>query len=253
MKIVESNDRLLEIVDRNHQYLGGLLLAIPFIAGGLIVGTATIKVTTLECQRDRDLIECQRSISGILGTEKDQIPGRLRSVSTVTTSGRGLVLETTNGQLELAPYRTFVTSQHFKNADRIAAFLEDPQQTTIKIEQDDRWLNILGNGGFLVAGFTLALCAVAIPIQISCRFDRAGDRITLDKKYLLYGDRQTVLPLSTIKQARLKELIWVRSREPVYNIELIPLATKKISFSVPSTNLSQYQQIVDAIDRFFHH
>ena len=253
MKIVESNDRLLEIVNRNHQYRWGLLLAIPFIAIGLIKGIATIKVTTLECHRDRDSIECQRSISGIFGTEKDRIPGRLQSVSTVTTSGKGLVLETTTEQLELAPYRTFVTSQHFENADRIAAFLKDPQQTTIRIEQDDRWLNILGNGGFLVAGFTLALFAVAIPIQISCRFDRAGDRITLDKKYLLYGDRQTVLPLSTIKQAKLKELIWVRSREPVYSIELIPVATKKISFSVPSTNLSQYQQVVDAIERFLHH
>jgi hypothetical protein len=253
MKIVESNDRSLEIVDRNHQYLWGLLLAIPFITIGSIVGAATIKVTSLECQRDRDIIECQRSISGILGTEQERIPGRLQSVSTVTKSGVGLVLGTTTGTVELAPYRAFVTSQHFENADRIAAFLKNPQQTTIRIEQDDRWINSLWSGNFLVGGLTIALFALAIPTQISCKFDRDRDRVILDKKYLLYGDRQTMLPLSTIKQARLTELIWVRNREPVYSIELMPIDTKKISFSVPSTNLAQYQQIVDAIEHFLHH
>jgi hypothetical protein len=253
MKIVASSDRLLEIVDRNHQCLWGLLLAIPFITVGCMVSAATVKITTLECQRELARLECQRSISGILGTEKEQIPGRLESVTTVTNSGVGLVLGTTTGKVELAPYRTFVTSQHFKNAARIEAFLKDPNQTTIRVEQDDRGINILWSGNFIIGGLTIGLFALAIPIQINCTFDRDCDRVTLNKKYLIYSNRQTVLPLSTIKQARLKELLWVRNREPFYSIELIPVTTKKISFSVPSVNLSQYQQIVDAIEHFLHH
>ncbi len=250
MKVITSTDRLLEIVDRNHQYLWGLLLAIPFLTIGCIVGAATVKVTTLACQRELDRLECQRSISGILGTEKDRIPGRLQSIATVKTSGVGIILGTTTGKVELAPYRTFVTSQHFENAARIEAFIKDPKQTTIRIEQDDRWLNILWSGNFIIGGLTIGLFALAIPIYISCTLDRDCDRVTLNKKYLLYGNRQTVLPLSTIEQAKLKELIWVRNREPVYNIELISIGAKKVSLSVPSTNLSHYQQIVDAIEHF---
>jgi hypothetical protein len=256
VKIVEHTDRYLELTNQNHQCLWGLLFATPFIVIGLILTTATVKVTTLECQRtEGNRIDCQRTISGILATEKDLIPGQLRSVTTVKTSGTGVVLRTSIGTVELAPYRTFVTSTHDRTAARLNAFLKDPQQATIRVEQDDRWTNLLWYGYFVFAGIVIGLFALAIPVQMSCKLDLDTDRVIVAKKYLLYGDRQLVLPLSTVKNALVRELLISVSgnRQPLYTIDLIPITAKKVSLSVSSQNLSECQQIVDKIDRFVRH
>ncbi|WP_041547456.1 hypothetical protein [Chamaesiphon minutus] len=50
----------------------------------------TAKLITLECQRSASSqVECQRSVAGILGTEKEQIPGFVTSAKTVKTSEKG--------------------------------------------------------------------------------------------------------------------------------------------------------------------
>jgi hypothetical protein len=256
VKIVEYTDRSLELINQNRRCLWGLLFAAPFVIAGLIATAATVKVTTLACQRNPgNNIDCQRTIAGILGTEKDLIPGDLRSVKTVKTSGTGVVLETSEGEVELAPYKAFVTDSQYRTADRLNAFLKDPQQAKIRVEQDDRWMNLLWSGNFTIGGVVAALYALAIPMQMSCKFQRDTDRVTIDKKYLLYGDRHTVLPLSTIKQVQVRELLFSISgdRQPLYTIDLIPLTAKKVSLSVSSQNLSECQQIVEKIDRFLHH
>ena len=135
------------------------------------------------------------------------------------------------------------------------AFLRDPQQATIRVEQDDRWINFLWHGNFIIGGVISALFSLAIPVQMRCKFERDIDRVTIDKKYLLYGNRQLILPLSTVKNALVRELLFSISwnRQPLYTIDLMPSAVKKVSLSVSSQNLSEYQQIVNKIDRFVHH
>lgn len=87
---------------------------------------------------------------------------------------------------------------------------------------------------------------------MSCKFQQDLDRVTIDKKYLLYGDRQTVLPLSTIKQAQVRELLFSISsdRQPLYMLDLVTTDAKKVSLSVSSPNLSECQRLVNIIDRF---
>ncbi|PSB58515.1 hypothetical protein C7B77_04390 [Chamaesiphon polymorphus CCALA 037] len=251
MEIKEKTDRVLHITDRNRQCLWGLLFATPFLLLGLGTIALTAKVITLECERDpSSQIECQRSVVGILGTERDRIPGKLKSATTVKTSGKGAVLRTTEGAIELAPYRAFVTDRVNKTVDRLNAFIKDPRQTKISIEQDDRWANSLWYINFLVGGLAVAIGALAIPLRMSCRFDRGSGDVTLDKKYLVYGDRQTKLPLSTIDRSQVGKLPFSIDRKSVYTIHLIPKDCKKISLSVPSQDRSQYQGIVDAIDEF---
>lgn len=256
MKVVKDTDRYLELVSQNSRCLWGLLFAIPFITVGLVATAATVKVTTLECQRTGgNQIDCQRTIVGILSTEKDRIPGQLQTVTTVKTSGTGVVLRTSTGEVNLAPYRAIVTDSQDRTTDRLNAFLRDPQQATVRVEQDDRWTNFLWDGNFIIGGVISALFSLAIPVQMRCKFERDIDRITIDKKYLLYGDRQLILPLSTVKNALVRELLFSISwdRQPLYTIDLMPIAVKKVSLSVSSQNLSEYQQIVNKIDRFVHH
>lgn len=257
MKIVESTDRYLELTNQNRRCLEILPFAVPFIIVGLVIIAGTVQTTTLECQRTKgNQIGCQRTTTGILGAVKDSIPGELRSVKTVTTKRAGIILGTTTGEVELTPYRASVTSSQEPIAERLNAFLNNPQQVTIRVEQDDRWIDLLESSYFLIWGAAIALYALAIPTRMSCQLDRDADRVTIDKKYLLYGHRQTILPLPTIKQAQVKELLYSimsGGRQPLYTIDLIPFDAKKVSLSVSIESLTKCQHLVDKIDRFLCH
>jgi hypothetical protein len=211
MKIVEHTDRSLQIADQNRQCLWGLLFATPFLAIGLGMALATAKIVTLECQRpDTTQITCQRNITGILGTTTDRIPGQLQTANVVKAGGAGVVLGTTNGKVEMSPYHVFVTNRHQETADRLNNFLKDPQQANVRVEHDDRLGNSLFIGNFLLGSLGIAILSLGIPLKMSCRFDsfactggdRLSDRVSITKKYL-YGERQTILPLSTIQQAQI--------------------------------------------------
>lgn len=255
MKIVEHTDRYLELANQNRRCLWGLLFATPFAIIGSIATAFTVKVTALTCQRNPgDRIDCQRTISGVLGTEKELISGHLKSVKTVKTSGAGVVLETSQGDVPLAPYKAFVTDSQYRTADRLNAFLKNPQQATIQVEQDDRWINFLWSGNFIIGGVVIGLYSLQIPLQMSCKFQQDLERVTIDKKYLLYGDRQTILPLSTIKQAQVRELLFSISgdRQPLYTIDLVTTDAKKVSLSVSSKDSTECQRLVNIVNRFVH-
>lgn len=175
---------------------------------------------------------------------KDRIPGQLISAKTVKTSGRGAILTTTEGEIELANYRAFVTDRVNKTVDRLNGFIKDSQQTKISIEQEDRWANSLWSINFLIGGMAIAACALAIPLRMSCRFDRDRKEAIVDKKYLLYGDRQIQIPLATIDRSLIATLPFHINNRSVYSIHLIPKVGKK----VPSQNLPQYQEIINVIN-----
>ncbi len=252
VEIANRTDRTLEITDRNRQCLWGLLFAAPFLAIGLGVGAATVKVTTLLCRRESDnRIDCERKVMGILGVETDRIAG-LQKATTVKTSGTGVVLSTTAGRVELAPYRTFVTDRHFQTTKQLNKFINNPLGIVVYVVQDDRFINSLWSGNFAICGLVCALFSLAIPIQVSCKLDRNFDRLTLTKGYLLYGNRQTELPLSTIDRAQLRKLPVHLNHQPLYTIDLIPRSGKKVSLSVPSKHLAVYQQTIDTTNDFIH-
>jgi hypothetical protein len=256
MKIIEQTDQFLHITDQNHKFRWGLLFATPFLLIGLVSLATVVKVIKLECQRTPgQQVTCQRNITGLLGTAKDQIPGDIQTATVVKNSGIGVVLETTTGKSELAPYRTLVTSRHNRTVDRLNSFLQNPQQATVQVEQDDRLINLLWSGNFLLGGLGAALLALAIPMQMSCRFDRSQNQVVLNKKYWLYGDRQQQLALSDIQEAQVRSLSLALSinRQSMYGLELVTKTDQKISFSVPSSNLSHYQEVAYAINQFLPH
>lgn len=104
--------------------------------------------------------------------------------------------------------------------------------------------------GAIATAFTVKVTALTSQRTISGIL--GTERVTIDKKYLLYGDRQTVLPLSTIQQAEVRELLFSISsdRQPLYTIDLVTTDAKKVSLSVSSPNLTECQRLVNIIDRF---
>lgn len=251
MKIQENTERVLHITDKNRKCIWGLLFATPFLSVGVAAIVLTAKVITLDCQRmPSSQIECQRSIAGILGTETERISGTLKSAAVSKKNGKGAVLRTTEGWIRLAPYPAFVTDRLNNTVDRLNAFIKDPQQTKISIEQDDRWANLPWSLNFVAAGAAISFVSLAIPLRMSCRFDRNNGEATIDKKYLVYGNRQTKLPLSAVERSQMGESLFKINHKSVYTIHLIPTNRPKISLSVPSQKLSQYEEVVDAINKF---
>jgi hypothetical protein len=252
MNIVEHTDQSLNIADQNRQCLWGLLFTAPFLSIGLGLALATAKIVALECQRpDSTQVTCQRIVTGILGTTTDRIPGQLQTATVVKAGGTGVVLGTTNGKVELAPYHVFVTNKHQETADRLNSFLKDPQQATIRVEQDDRLGNSLFIGNFLLGSLGIVILSLRIPLKMSCRFDRPNDQVTITKKYL-YGERQEILPISTIQQAQIERYFFYISvdKRNAYNLKLIHINGAKVSLSVPSQDLELYQEIADTTNHF---
>jgi hypothetical protein len=256
MKVVEHTDQSLQIADQNRQCLWGLLFATPFLLTGLGLALTTAKIVTLGCQRpDSTQITCQRTVTGILGTTTDKISGQLQTATVVKAGGTGVVLGTTTGKVEMAPYHVFVTNKHQETADRLNAFLKDSQQATVRVEQDDRLGNSLFFGNFLLGSLGIAILSLSIPLKMSCRFDRSNAQVTITKKYCLYGERQTVFPLSTIQQAQVGRcfLYLSANKQKAYGLKLIQINGRKVSLAVPSQNLELYQKIADTTNIFLHH
>jgi hypothetical protein len=256
MKVIEHTAQSLELANQNRQCLWGLLFAIPFLAIGLGMAFGTAKTVTMECQRtDSAQITCQRTVIGILGTTTDRIPGQLQTATVVKAGGTGVVLGTTSGKVELAPYHVMVTNKHQETVDRLNKFFKDPQQATVRVEQDDRLGNSLFIGNFLLASLGIVIVSLGIPLKMSCRFDRPNNQVTITKKYCLYGERQTVLPLLTIQQAQVGRWFLYLSvnKRNAYGLKLIQINGQKVFLAVPSQNLELYQEIADIINIFLHH
>jgi hypothetical protein len=251
MEIVERTDRYLTIIDRNNQSLWGLLLFLLFLNFASIVYVTSAKVTALECQRNiRDSIDCKRTISGIFGSKADDIYD-LRSVTVVQhNKSLRVILKTATGDVEAYPYGSHITNNHYQIVARLNAFIIDRYQNTLRIEQDDRLSNGLMSVNFIFWGTLVGLFRLIIPMQVLCQCDRQLDRITLDKKYLLYGDRRTVIPLSAIASIELKESGF--SRRITYDIQLIDVDGKKTSLSVPTTDRDAYRLIVNKASNFLY-
>jgi hypothetical protein len=255
MKVIEHTEQSLELADQNRQCLWGLLFATPFLVISLGTALVTSKTVTLECQRTNPTqITCQRTVTGILGSTTDRIPGKLQTATVVKASGTGVVLGTTSGKVELAPYHVFVTNKHQETADRLNAFLKDPQQATVRVEQDDQFASALFIGNFLLGSLGIAIVSLGIPLKMNCRFDRPSDQVTITKKYL-YGERQTIFPLSTVQQAQVGRwfLYLSANKRKAYGLKLIQINGQKVSLAVPSQNLELSQEIVDITNIFLHH
>jgi hypothetical protein len=251
MNVVELTGQSLHLADQNRKCLQGLLLNILWLVAVFGSCFSSAKTVTLECQRnDSTQITCQRTITGISGSTTDRIPGQLQKATYNKADGLGVLLATTTGKMELVPHDIKFMNKQKETADRLNNFLKDPQQATIRVEQNN---NLLLNHPFvpfmLLAYLGNFSYFLAIPLKVSCKFDRFSDKVTITKKYL-YGERQTIWPLSTTQQAQIHQCLLYINHRANYQIELIQLNGKTISFAFPSHDLEQYKAIVNTTNDF---
>ncbi len=252
MNIIEQTSTTLKFEDRNQQWLWGVLLGIPNIAIGFCIAVAGGNVTTLECLRTEPAqMTCERTIVGLLGTQTNLIPGQVTGASVTTASGIGVELNTSKGQVELVNHRMFVGKKHYQIADNINTFVNNPdRQPRFKIQQDDRWDELIYGGWFFLPGLVVILYSLAIPIKVLCNFDQILGQMTLEKKYRLFGMKfTTIQKLAEIEYAKVTQLP-IPNRNPLYVVNLEFTSAKPIALSPPTRDQKQCQTIVEAINKF---
>ncbi|BAY09912.1 hypothetical protein [Calothrix sp. NIES-2098] len=251
MNIIEQTSTTLKFQDRNRQWLWGVLFSTPFVAIGLGIALVNGNVTTLECQRTQPRqMNCQRTITGLPGTETTLIHGQIKEASVAREHGTGVVLDTSNIQsVELVNHRVFVRDKQYQIADEINAFIKNHQQSKLKVQEDERWEGLIEGIVFFLPGIAMILQSLAIPKQIFCNFDKTSGQMTLEKRYQLWGRFTTQKKLTEVKQAQVVQMP-IETRIPRYFVQLELISGKPISLSPITYDRQECQTIANAINQF---
>jgi hypothetical protein len=250
MQIIEETSTKLRLEDKNWQWLWGIIFSIPFVIVGLLIIAATSNLTKLECQRNNtNKITCRRIIISLLGTETTRLPGQLKEATVVTEYGTGVVLYTSYSinPIELVNHRVLVREKHYQITNTINAFINNPQQLGLKIQQDDRWSGFLEGIVFLLPGIAIIFKSLAIPKQIFCDFDKSSDKIIIKKQHQFLGMFTQQAKLTEVLKASVTQ-IPLATRTPWYLIQLELKLGKLISLSSPTRDYKHYQHIVNTIN-----
>lgn len=253
MNIIEQTLTQLKFQGHNQQWLWGVLFSVPFLTVGFSIAMMTSNVTTLECQRTNPTqINCQRTIVGLPGTEKTLIPGQIKRAYVKTVAATGVVLNISNNQeVNLVNHGVLVREKHSQIADEINVFIQNPQQTELKIQEDDRWEGFLEGMVLFLPGIGIILQSLAIPMQVLCDFDKISEQMRLEKRYQLFGTFTTKKKLTEIKQVQVI-LVENTNKSPWYFVQLELISAKPISLSASTRDRQQCQIMVNAIDKFLH-
>lgn len=198
MDIVEYDRTQLRIQHRPVLLwvLGGILTAL-----GLMVINFE-KMSTLTCQRAESTSgSCQLVESGLLGSEETEIPlNTLQNVKVdLRTNHDGndtyrVVFLTKRGEFPFTSYYSSDTTQQESITSDIKTFIENPNQTSLRIQQDDRLFSYLF--GSLIIGVGIFVIVNKGKV-VTCSFDKTNDLMSLKERGLL-GTKVLELPIHQI-------------------------------------------------------
>lgn len=134
------------------------LFGFVFAAAGICAGAFFGQTSTLDCRRlESTVVDC-RLQSDLLGYPiSEREVGRLQSAWVdVSSDSDGdtyrVVLLGSDGETPLTSYYSSARKNREETAAAINAYLANPSQETLHIEQADRWIFLL-TGAFVTIGF----------------------------------------------------------------------------------------------------
>ncbi len=161
MKIVKPTlYRLILLILQGNNLItavGTVLTASIFVLFGLMVMVLSGERATLTCQRvEPTQGSCQLVISGLFGSDEITIPlNQLQNAKLeliTDTRGRGgyrVVLLTDYDKVPFISTWSHNEQEKQKKADLINAFIGNPGETSLRIQQDERW-SAYSVGGFII-------------------------------------------------------------------------------------------------------
>ncbi len=256
MRIVEQTSTVLKLEDKNN-FLSRFfisLFGIPFVLGGLAVLIFFDKLTTLKCHRlEPTQVACEVIASGLFGKKITSIPaGQLQSatVEVNRTSDGGsyrIALITKNKTIPFTFLYHSGTGKYQK-AKQINAFLNNPQQMSLKIQEDDRWLAYPLGGVFALVGGGIIFGSLMWKIPTSCIFDKSSNLVYWNKKNLFQSETREQR-LDEIREVKVIETNYSINDDKIYKLVLSLRSSQQISLSITGSQ-SDLAQLAESINLF---
>lgn len=201
MKIIEQTSHKLtfQIYPWIFWLVGGLFIATGFVPS-LFIGDQT-----LEC--DRATQRCQIERSTLWQTTSEQFSLNHLEAAEVDVSRDSdgdrtyrVLLQTYEGSIPLTTYFSSGRSMHSNQVQTINAFLQDANQPSLLIRQNDSWIGLLFSGVFTLLGGVMVVWAGKI---VTCDFDKQAHQFTLKRRGIL-GTTTIQHPLHHIQSCLLE-------------------------------------------------
>lgn len=254
MKIVEQTPHRLRLQAKNlTTIVRTALFGTPFLLAGLAAILFFGRLSTLKCQRvEPTQGSCQLVNSGLLGSNETKIPlNQLQGAKVdVNEDSNGdtyrVVLLTNSGEVPFTPVWSSGSGGKQKNADRINAFIGNPEEISLRVQQDDRWFAYPFGGIFALVGGGLVFGSLLYgEFIVSCTFDKALGLMRL-KRHTLRCTKVTEWKLQEINQVEVKEhtdsdgdktySVWLNLRSG----ENIPLLLQSITDKQGNQKMAEY-------------
>jgi len=156
-----------------------------------------------------------------------------------------LILLTPTEKIALSHYGTMSREKQDIMADQINIFLNDPHESLLVIERDNRWLSYLIGGFFIIVGLLAQLSQI-----ITVTFDKAVDSLKIERQGLL-GNEVVEHPLDEIVEVKLNTSSYFNSKTILYQVVLVLSSGENILLtSNSSLGKARKQKIVDEMTNF---
>ena len=260
MKIVEQTPYRLRLEAGILATIVSLaFLGMPNLLFGLCIILIFSPLSTLECQRvEPTQGSCQLVNSSLLGSNETKIPlNQLQSAKVdVSTDSEGdntygVVLLTNSGEISMS-VGTSDADEKQKNAARINAFINNPEEISLHVQQDNREFGYLlgGISGLIGAGLMFGSLLYREFI-VSYTFDKALDLVRLKRQTFLHT-KVTELSLREINQVDIKEKT-DSDGDKTYSVWLNLKSGEHISLSLQGiTDKQNNQKIAECIRQFLN-
>jgi hypothetical protein len=256
LQIVEQTPTILKLQAKGDSIrLFLLLLGIPFFLAGLPIIIFFGKLTTLKCARlEATQVACELTTSSLLGGHITPIPtGQLRGAEVeVNESSDGdtyrVALLTKNNSIPLSSVYSSGEEGKREKADQINAFIRNPGETSLIIQQDDRWFAYPFGGIFTLVGGGIILSSLMLKLETSCIFDKGLGRMYLNRQNILKKEETREYMLHEIKEAIVVEGT-DKEGDIVYNTKLILSSGEQITLPTSGVSSNHYE-ITQSINRF---
>ncbi len=258
MRIVKQTSKVLKLEAKNH-FLGRLfvlLFGTIFFVPGWVILILVGKLTTLKCHRlEPNQVPCEVIVSGLFGKEITSIPtGQLESATVevrklkdgLITYRIVLITKNKNIPFALSDSSEGEKYQKYKKVKQINNFLNNSEEMSLKIQEDERWSIYPLGGSLILMGGGIIYLSLMCKFTSSWIFDKRYGRMYLIKKNVFQSETRE-RRLDEIEEVKVIEEIY--SRTTVYNLQLILHSREQIPIPIGGSP-SHLFQLAESINLF---
>jgi hypothetical protein len=259
LKIIERTPTTLRLeAKRDLVLLRVLMGGIPFVILGLAIIIYLAKLTTLKCDRlNPTKVGCELTSSSLLEEHITPIPvgefqgAELKVNKSSNGTSYGVTLLTKKKDIPLSDVYSSSKKVEEKKVKKINDFISKPEQMSLRIQEDNRWLFYAVGGITALVGSSSIINALTKKLDITCLFDKDADRMYLKQQNIFKKAKTREEILYEIRKAQIVEKT-NKEGNKTYNIKLILRSDDEITLLPLDISYNPYK-ITQSINHFLEH